>query len=283
MKKALKTVIIIILVGLSVAGTCYLFYANLVQQQDAYARINTYMYSADKTNTDTNLELVNAEASSRLDLAMDTIDQLDAITRTLNTYMICSLDYDVDNNKIIERLDLAIEKRDELYLDTEEFILKTTNEYFDTSLGANDVIRTASSYIIRYADMIQCMNDEIRGKMVINNVDVKFDMIELYCLTTIDAFSHLEDNLGLLGVKNTSNIVLLNNNFNLVNGAVDTSASIGSEYSHYNNKFIEAYNSVDKSAFASNLYANVNAVNGISSNSTNVQKATYYLKQILGL
>lgn len=284
MKKFLKIFTIIVLVGLSIGGTCYFFYSNLVKQQDAYVRINTFLYSAEKSSVDTNLEIVNGYAPDKLVVALETADKLNMITETLNTYMIMSLDYDLDNNAIIERLESTIDKRANLFADTEEFIIKTHNQFFDPYMAINDVLKSLSNYIVRYAEMVKYMNQEIESHFVVNNnADIKFDIIELYCLTAIDSFANLEDNAGAITIDE-ANITLLNNHFELKNGVVVTNSDqVGKDFSQYNNAFISSYDSVDKTTFASELSDNISAVNEITDSSTYVEEASFYLKKILGI
>lgn len=281
MKKFLKIFLIVVLVGLAIGGTCYAFYSNIEESQDAYARVNTFMNSSERTSMNNKLNNVSQSSSGRLSLGIEAIVTLDSITLTLNTYMISSLDYDINNNSIVERLDSAIEKREELIDDADEYLLKTNNQYFDKSKGANDVFKTLSSYVVRYADMVKYMNNEIKSRVIVNKYsDIKFDVIELYCLTVTNTFSNLEEVDGLITVKNSNNFTLLNDSFYLVANMLSTTVGYGS---YLNNKFCRAFNSIDKTAFANNLYTNVSTIGEITEASSNVDKATYYLKEILNL
>ncbi len=287
MKKFLKFFTIFVLIGLTIGGTCYIFYSNLIAQKDAFVPISTFLNGADKVELDDKIYAVNDLANNNLIVTIETSEKLDEILNILNTYMVCSLDYDVDNNEIVKRLDNAIKIRDKLSENVDEYNSKSNNPYadFDEVLGSNNIYRVLADYITSYADMIKFMNKEIKSNMISNkSSDVKFDIIELYCNVAIDSFSHLVINNNLVSIKDSNNINLLNSKLNFINNMIDSSTTaVGGDLSYLNNNFIKAYSKVDKSDFANNLYTNVSIVNSISNDSTNVEKATYYIKQILGM
>lgn len=285
MKTFLKFFIVFILVVGSIGGTAWAFYANLTEQRDAFAHINTFINNADKSSIELGFDRVSNVLGDAYDEHMATIDKLDIITHELNTYMINSLDYDVDNNSIIRKFDRTQSSQYTLKEYIVEFEAKKDNELFNKNQGGSDVFAKFAAYVVNYADAVQHMNKEIEDNMIVDHsADIKFEIIELYCLAVKDCYTQTEVKDNLLNVKNLANVSLLNEKFDLEHGLVSSTSSAGVPLlSKYNNYFITAFDSLsDKLAFASALATNYATVDTITPSSTNVEKATYYLKEILG-
>ena len=278
MKTFLKFFIVFVLVLGSIGGTCWMFYANMTEQKDAFAYVNSFLNSADKSATVSKFKSVNTSLDGIYDQHLNTISKLDTITQTLNTYMICSLDYDVDNNSIIRKFEKAQESQYTLNEYAQEFEDKKNNPLFDKTQGGNDVFAKFTAYILDYSAAVRYMNAEIEECMIVDHsADIKFELIELYCLAVKDGYSDV-DNVDM------SNVNLLHERFDIKHGLVTSTSDPDMPLlSKYNNYFISAFDNIqNKAQFASELASKYASVNVVTPTSSDEDKAVYYLKEILG-
>lgn len=287
MKKPLKIFLIVVLVGAVIATTCFFFFKNLNRNKNANANVASFLTSGQSSEVTEKLNKsrTSYDTSSRFLYIYNTEQKLNSILSTLNLYLIVANDYSVDSNKIVNNLNSLKSKQSTLNDALDEFLLKVKYGTFDKSVGANEVIRLGGEYLVSYANFINIINNEVLSKVVQNsNSDLKFSLINLYKNIVVETFSNLY-NSGNLLIYSTTNISKINTNFSLLNGYVKTAntSMLGDHFNYQVNEFIKNYNNSDKQDLAKNFTTYINAATSISDTSTSIQKASYYLKRLLGM
>lgn len=285
MKKFLKVFLIVIIILGAIAGTVFIFFRNYKENIDSSKAVVEYIYDAKTESFETELSKVNAtlkenESDYRFDLIIETYQKLDDSVLTLSSYLE-TYGEKVDDEEVIKSLTRVKNLRSTAESMIAEFNLKSSSTYYVKKLGANDLYVQMTNFLINYASLAKEINYQLDKSSITKNADIKFAFIELYCDVVINDFSAVETVSNLKVVKNQDNIKLINSKFEITNGSV--SGLVHGEYSYLNNNFIKFYSSCDKTEFAKNLKSNVNSVNSISDGSTNVQKATFYFKEIYGI
>lgn len=280
--KVLKVVLMVLIVAGAVAGTCYFFYAHLRDNLDIHTDVDTFVYGGRRDQFNAHLDKVSQYADDRFILINTTLGQLDTIAVTLDHYFIDIPDADIDQQSLVDQMTGVNEQLDTAYRLADEYLVKTGSSEFDLNAGANDLFRATSRLFVMYADLLSNMNSEISNLGVDKSGDVKFDMIDVYLDVVVDTFSDLTSTSGLANVTNADNINLMNTYFAIENGQIRANGGYGN-YSHMNNNFMKYYSSCDKHMFAINLSTNVNAVHTITEGSSDMDKAVYYFKKVLGI
>ncbi len=289
-KKFLKYFVIVLIVGCSIGGAFYFFYANLRLNQDSFSAVNEFVYGGGKSEFDSAVSNVygnyvnSANNDTRIQYYVDVNNQLGEIAKTLNMYFIDMDEYDLDGYTVVKYLDELLTQQDELTQMIEEYILHCDSSAFARNTGANDLVKGLYDYIVTYCRVLSTMNTEIKTKVVAgNNSDIKFDVIEIYLNICINTFSTTSyDTSGWLRLSNTDNYSVIYNKFNLENGIIQTGTTYGN-FSYLNNLFITNYENCDTAAFAKSFSTNLGLYNSISSGSSSLVKAVYYFKQIFGI
>lgn len=284
MKKFLKTLVIIVLVVGAVAGTCYFFYTHMRDQINASASISEFVYGVKNKDFGAKIEQVNDLANSRFDLIITTNSKMNEMTTILDYYLIDAKEKNVDESRIVDRLNDIYLLQDEIDAIMDEYILKCSSASFDRMAGSNELYDELSSYMVAYADLMNIINLEVVNILPYANADIKFSMFDLYINIVTTSFTNVTNNInGLRQIANSTNINLVNTYLQFENGYLNTNNALVGDYSYLNNNFIEYYNKCNKSDFASNFSKNINNTTSIGNNSTNEQRASYYFKEIFGI
>lgn len=280
MKKFLKVILIIILVGLSIGCTVYLFYRQLNPKVDYLDELHTY-YSG-KTEQEFNKKLdqvfskTNSASDTRFSLIVETNGTLTSCLQSLTGYYAVAGSHNIHEKKISNELSSLKSARSAAEFKMDAYLTKTTAQG-EISTGANDTYDAVSKYFVEYANFINLINSELSSMGINRDVDLKFPVIEIYCNVCIDTFSNL--NTGFLHeIKSDINLSAISEKVKFKNSFLDLG---NKNFSYLNNSFVEHYNKTDKAEFASNLYDNM--LNGSADSSTDELLAGYYLKSILGI
>ncbi|MBR6778604.1 MAG: hypothetical protein IKM43_00410 [Clostridia bacterium] len=274
-KRFLKISIITLLVIAVIAGTCYLFYSRFVKSKDSFATVTSFVNS--KEQTDFNNKIVNVNAKSGCNRFTDFLiiqQDFENITYVLNGYLTSADDYDIDETKIIDSLNSAIEVRNACSSMLKEYETKCdiAAPGFNPESGANDLYAGLASYYVTYAKFLQVVDAEI-NKVVDKTADVKFALIDVYLNMTIQTYSQLITTNQVVSVFNASNIKLFSNYFELNNSYV------GFDVNNY--MFINNYNACNKAEFANKFAQSL--ANDIQLNGDKLNDAMYYFKAMEGL
>lgn len=156
-----------------------------------------------------------------------------------------------------------------------EYNIKSQNSTFNKYEGSNNIYESFADFVANYADYVLAVNMEVKKYVSSTNVDVKFDVIDVYANVVKNSLQ----NLKVDETNNFDNLNYMNSHFQLKNGYL-VSQNPNGNFASENNKFIEQYKQCNALSFASNLNANLILADV---NSTNVElRAGYYLKIILG-
>ena len=283
MKKFLKIFIIVILVLGVIGGTCFFFFRNNKVKKSTTESLVDYFNSQSSVEFREDLSsmslLVNSDGKdNRLNLLIETNNKLDKIANALISYYITS-DTKINNEEISKSLNIVKSSKSTLSSMMAEYEIKSTSNYFNRHLGANDFYIQASNYLIQYARFIKLVNNDISMD---KSVEPKFNLFEVYSNVVIETFSYIniEDAAtSKVVVSNVSNISILNNRLIIINSIVQTAGGL---FSKYGNDFNKYYSNCDKNQFASKLAENIGKVKNAEQDS-NEKIATYYFKVIMGL
>lgn len=280
MKKFLKIFIIVLLVVASIAGTCYFFFVNIKKKNNTTSSISESLFSSEKNKFDTELKnvstWVNSDGTdSRIELIIKTNNNLDDIVEVLASYYVES-DTKINNERIAKSFNEVVESRDLLNKMLEEYKIKKASAFFNRHLGANDLYKQSSAYLVDYAVFANYLNASLQ---VNKASDLKFSMFEIYCNIVIDTFGNLNTSLDNVIVNNSSNINKINSMFKIKNSYIVTSVS---PFDKNINLFNKVYYQCNKMEFASDFARNISVVSS-PNQTTNEKLAMYYLKQIFGV
>ncbi|MBE5740966.1 MAG: hypothetical protein E7351_00305 [Clostridiales bacterium] len=282
MKKFLKILIIVLLVAAAVCATVFVFFRQKGERDVNTGSIVAYIGSIEKKTFNSNMETLsnNVKAynanDTRFDFVEDTSDNLDTILETLITYYMADDTNiaDADIKSQFESVKASRARVDDMYT---EFDIKKDSKWFARDKGANDIYRQISDYLVKYADLVNLINADVQ--IANKNVDIKFAMFEIYANVVSNTFKEFETDANqLVSVKKIENIDLLNDEMFVQNSYIESAKAFTSTC----NDFIKYYNQCDKQEFAKNLAGNVE-IDAITEDSSNIEKATYYLKSIYGL
>lgn len=282
MKKFLKVLTIIILVGLSIAAACLIFFYNYNKNRDkSFNYINSFLTSARVEEVDSKISEINTTTSGRFNSYIKTKENLDDIAWTLNGYLINQGSYKINEKAVINKLKEVEESLDVADDMADEFNLKSSSEHFNTTLGSNDLFAQSANTLKLYSDALIELNAQLDKLNLNKDADIKFAMIDAYLQVTVDSFSNLKEESGVKVLSKTQNISLFNNLFKLENSILITNC--GSNFSQLNNQFVRYYNACDKTAFAKDLSKNVSDVVSFSESQSATQNAAFYFKAIYGV
>ena len=281
MKKFLKILITIILVGLSIGGACLIFFYNYNKNKDkTFEYIANFLSSSEFEEVQTNIKTINTMTENRFDAYLETKENLDSIGLTFNTYFVNEDDYSINHKPTIKKMkevESALRVADDM---ADEFILKMNDNkgFFDPKSGANALFSQTSQILVLYSQALDEMAVSMDKLKINKSADIKFAMIEAYLDVVEDTFTNLKDG-DFVTLNNSNNLTLFNGVFEIENSILVTKNS--SNFSHLNNQFISAYNECDKAEFAKNLSTNVASISAeftLGENQT--MNATYLFKLI---
>lgn len=280
MKKFFKILIIILIVLATACLTIFLFFKNYKKPEDVSASLLGYLDSQSKVNFDEDLKSINETLKQvgdlRLEVILKTSTNLDDCLETLTTYYV-SNKAEFDDEKIIKQIKSVQSLKHLCGLMMDEYEIKTTSQYFNKKIGANDLYQTMSNYIVSYSNLVRLINDEIDN--LNKNSDVKFTMIEIYTDIAISTFSALDKQYGSLSIiKDSSNINEINKIFKMEHSQILLPSN--KTFIKQTNNFIESYKECDKESFAKSFAANLSVVTIQQDDLTANQIATYNSEQI---
>lgn len=279
MKKFLKIFIIVLLVGSVIGGTCYFFFRNLEKNNHTTSSIASYLMSEEKQNFNNSLyemhNLANSDSTdSRLALIAETNFQLDDMMMVVCSFYVEN-NTKINDKEISNSFNQLKSSQTLLMAMVNEYKIKSTSNYFDRHVGANDYYKQACSYLMQYASFVNLVSENIN---VINkSVDVRFSMINLYSNVVINTFKSTKEMSNRVDVTNKDNINWINLNVVFENSCLD----VTNAYSSNANNFIKFYSACNKSEFASNLKSNITTASKPNQSSTAEQSASYYLKELV--
>lgn len=286
MKKFWKALLIIVLVVASIAGTVYVFYLNFTRRRDSFAYISEYMASSQVEEFDAKLTKAKNYAGTRATILIDTNSELQDIVEILNGSMIRAKDFKINENAIIAKFDEVISLKANAEYELDQYIWKcvendNAGQQFDKDLAFNDCYKAVSLYLAKMSEFNRVLNDNVQRIVKNPSADIKYAIIEIYSYACNNTFRNFNEE-KYVGVLNSANMTWLNSNINFENGYLVTTNTEGN-FTENNNKFMTEYTQSDRVKFAINIESNMRTINTINNSSTKEAKATYYLKQILGI
>lgn len=212
---------------------------------------------------------------SRFQLLNKTNKNLTDISKTLTTYLV-EADTSITDEKISNAFKTVKSDISTLNNMVDEYKTKSTSAYYDKAVGLNDLFKKMSFYLVNYAKLLSLLNDYLD---VDNQFDVKFAMIDLYCNVVSSTFSEIKDSGNLKVVKNTNNIEMINNYFQIEHSKL----IVPNMYALSSNHFIKSYHSCNQKVLASSFAETINAVSYYEDSLNYESKAAYFFKQIYNI
>ena len=274
MKKALKTFFILILCLAVAGGTGYLFFVNLTKSSSAFENINSFVKSSSQKELLIDMQQISTHGGDRFNTIIGTYNDMQQSLQCLNA---CLIDFENSSAEHIlcTKLDKLVSQTSDIKAMVNEYNIKSQNSTFNKYEGSNNIYESFADFVANYADYVLAVNMEVKKYVSSTNVDVKFDVIDVYANVVKNSLQ----NLKVYETNNFDNLNYMNSHFQLKNGYLVSQNPNGNFASEYN-KFIEQYKQCNALSFASNLNANLILADV---NSTNVElRAGYYLKIILG-
>ena len=274
MKKALKTFFILILCLAVAGGTGYLFFVNLTKSSSAFENINSFVKSSSQKELLIDMQQISTYGGDRFNTIIGTYNDMQQSLQCLNA---CLIDFENSSAEHIlcTKLDKLVSQTSDIKAMVNEYNIKSQNSTFNKYEGSNNIYESFADFVANYADYVLAVNMEVKKHVSSTNVDIKFDVIDVYANVVKKSLQ----NLKVDETNNFDNLNYMNSHFQLKNGYL-VSQNPNGNFASENNKFIEQYKQCDASSFASNLNANLILADV---NSTNAElRAGYYLKIILG-
>lgn len=292
MKKYIKFLIIALSVIAAVTLTCYIFFKNLNKVKETEVSLIEFSQGETKEKFNNNLTntiaVINSDSSdTRFENVINSMEVLDGAMNSLSSYYI-NTNGVVKSKEVANALDLVkgsislansmiSEYNIKAFIRNEDGEIVGDNTYFNRHLGANDLYKCVSGYIINYAKLVKAVNNDLTG--INKSVDIKFSVIELYADVAINTFSDIETKAGnRLEIKDANAIQLFNNSITW-NGIQLQTRNIISDS---NTNFINYYAISNKAELAKNfytIYLNISTV----VEPTNEQYVVKCFKEVFGL
>jgi len=294
MKKFIKFFIIALMVVAAVTFTCYMFFKNLKQEKELETSLIEFSESGKKENFNTELEktinIVNSDKTdNRFEVMQITLNNLDSSMQVLSSYYIDSngVVKDKEINNAVSAVYISISTASSImseinikaFLRNEDGEITGDNTYYNRHLGANDLYRSVSNYIVNYSKLIKLVNKNITS--VDKSADIRFSAIELYSDVAINTFSNIKQDIEFYEIADYANINLINSAITWSGYRLNLAADVSLfDVSVYN--FSKYYNLCNKESLAKNLNSICSNVSGVV-NPTNEQWAAIYFKEVFGL
>ena len=274
MKKALKTFFILILCLAVAGGTGYLFFVNLTKSSSAFENINSFVKSSSQKELLIDMQQISTYGGDRFNTIIGTYNDMQQSLQCLNA---CLIDFENSSAEHIlcTKLDKLVSQTSDIKAMVNEYNIKSQNSTFNKYEGSNNIYESFADFVANYADYVLAVNMEVKKYVSSTNVDVKFDVIDVYANVVKNSLQ----NLKVDETNNFDNLNYMNSHCQRKNAYL-VSQNPNGNFASENNKFIEQYKQCNALSFASNLNANLILADV---NSTNVElRAGYYLKIILG-
>lgn len=274
MKKALKTIFIVILCLAVAGGTGYLFFLNMSKSVSAFENVNSFTSDINQKEFNLDMQKVALTGGSRFNLMITSYQDMIEITYSLNSYLIGYHNASAET-KIVEKLSTLSSTQNTVKTMAEEYFVKCNSEAYNKVVGANDLYESFAHYIAECAEFNQYVQDKIKAEISTYSTDVKFSVFDVYANVVKLSLKNLKvsDNADL------SNLKFMQSHFALKDNYLSTNNANGN-FAIENNKFITAYNKCDKTSFATNLTNNL--ANATDTATSEELVATHYLKVIFG-
>lgn len=296
MKKVLKFVFIIALIGACVAGTCFVFFKLF--KIDKVVEVNFVQLTGSNENAIFSKKVqfidkcvkVESGSDTRFELLLNVDNDLDEFLSVLGTYYAeedfkfkdkdVSSEYkELEKSKALVNNIIAEYAKKCSTMDIDVVINKNFEEIeftiFPKDVGANDLYVAMAEYMVNYAEFVNVVNNKTMSKVEKSSEDAKFYFIDAYTNATIRTFSNLNKDVVLTTAKDTKNVEYIssicgNKKFNLVEKSFEIDSI----------NFIENYSKCDKNEFCDKLSVKVNSTTPTSSAT---EKALYYFNAIYGV
>ncbi len=276
-KNVLKIILIVLLVVGVIVGTCFLFFHFLRREENSYANVSQYVYSSERGELKSRIDFVESKQAiednkQRFTIATQADQTLNEIAQSIIPYM---NSYSLNNRTIMSKYRTMLSNQADLVSELTIFEYNTGDIKFDADVRGNRIITMYGRYLSSYAEMLREINSQISANVPNTNVNILFYIDDLYFHVVQVAVENLKDVNSYIQFQNQNELdafeqFRLDGSFkNYVN--LDIKA----------NYFIEAYNNLDKQAFAKNLKQRLDAAKSITDSSSNEDKAAFYLKSIL--
>ncbi len=289
MKNFLKTLLVVVLVLGSIAGTTYFFFSRIVPKTNYFNNMDSFVYEANNVEFKARLKQVadNSDVAEnktyRFNFLIEITDKLDASFLALHEYFILSDEYDLDSSKISRDYNLLVSSHTKTNSIMDEYLTKLKGDLNEVT-GANDVYSAFAEYIVNYSYLLNNLNKQIDEFKLNKNADLKFSLIEIFANVCIESFSNINTSTDVYYLTDDANIKFINNCFVLTNSFVDLSATNKSNFSYLNNQFITAYNKCNKQEFAKHLSNNVSTVGSdVLPDYSRELVASVYFKALFGV
>lgn len=274
MKKALKTIFIVILCLAVAGGTGYLFFLNMSKSVSAFENVNSFTSDINQKEFNLDMQKVALTGGSRFNLMITSYQDMIEITYSLNSYLIGYHDASAET-KIVEKLSTLLSTQNTIKTMAEEYFVKCNGEAYNKVVGANDLYESFAHYIAECAEFNQYVQDKIKAEISTYSTDVKFAVFDVYANVVKLSLKNLKVNDS----ADLSNLKFMQSHFALKDNYLSTNNANGN-FAIENNKFITAYNKCDKTSFATNLTNNL--ANATDTATSEELVATHYLKVIFG-
>lgn len=273
MKKALKTIFIVILCLAAAAGTGYLFFANLTKSVSAFESVNAFYNSVEQHELQSKIRKVVVNDSARFNQLNRTYADLKT-TMFYTSANVFNLESTSVGNNVNKKLTVLKNSSNQLELLLDEYAVKCEVEGFDKVAGADDLYVQFAKYLCDYAEFVDYLNQIASQYVSTSAIDLRFAITDLYVnvvKTSLADISSTDTDLPTLAY--------MWNHYYVVEGYISTKNPNG-DFAIENNKFIEHYNKCNKQSFAKNLIFNLTIATADAE--TDELRATYYLNIIMG-
>lgn len=279
-KKILKWTAIIALIVASIGVTVFIFFKKYNENKVAEVDLLSISTSESKNKFDRGFHSVvnaveNAGNTTWFASFETTSEDLDETMSILVSYFVDS-NFKVKDENISADYSSLSATKNSLQLMFNEYNIKTSSSYFPVLIGANDIYKVYSSYLVKYAKFIKTVNSYLVKSNGFNTKsDVKFVMIDLYANIVVNTYSNFVPSGELHAIESDVNLNKVSTYYDFENYYMD-----GDVFSADALKLIENYNICNKSNLAKDFAEIVNSVSTIDENSSAEQKFAYYLKEI---
>lgn len=273
MKKALKTIFIVILCLAAAAGTGYLFFANLTKSVSAFESVSNFYNSIEQYELQSKIDKVVINDNARFNQLNKTYTDLKT-SLFYTSANVFNLDNSSVGNNVNAKLSILKTSANQLNVLADEYAVKCKVEGFDKVAGADDLYVQFAKYLVDYAEFVGYLNEISIQFSSTQAVDLRFAITDLYVNVVKSSLKDITAETTDLPA-----LAYMSNNYLVSNGYINTNNPKGN-FAIENNKFIMHYNKCNKQQFATNLIANL--ATATADAETDELLAAYYLKIILG-
>jgi len=280
-KKILKWTAIIALIVASIGVTVFIFFKKHNENKVAEVDLLSVTTSESKNKFDRGFDSV-VEAIEERSGNTTWFASFETTSEDLDETMSVLVSYFVDSNFKVKDENISADysslsaTKNSLQLMFNEYNIKTSSSYFPVLIGANDIYKVYSNYLVKYAKFIKTVNAYLVNSNDFSVAsDVKFVMIDLYANVVINTYSNFVPSGELNAIVSDVDLNKISTYYDFDNYYMD-----GDVFSVNAIKLIENYNNCNKLNLAKDFAEIVNATSSIDETSSAEQKFAYYLKEI---